>query len=95
MSSLQTSMLSLCNFTGRFGWGFISDRIGRKTFYIFATAAQVFAIGLMCVWIREGNYGMWLFSFLLIGSLYGGGFGCLPAFVSDLFGSKISAATRK
>ncbi len=49
----------------------------------------------MSIWIAQGSagYGHWLASFLLIGSLYGGGFGVIPAFVSDLFGSKISAAT--
>jgi MFS family permease len=88
-----TSMLNLCNIVGRFGFGFISDKIGRKNFYLMATAAQSFAIGLMAVWIRQGHYGAWILSFLLIGALYGGGFGVLPAFMSDLFGPKISAAT--
>jgi len=66
-------MLNLCNFTGRVGWGLVSDKIGRKTFYLAATAAQTFAIGLMAVWIDRANFGAWLLSFLLIGSLYGGG----------------------
>ncbi len=70
---------------------------------------KAFALGLMSVWIATDNFGMWLFSFLLIGSLYGGGerkgivasafrkpeaagFSVAPAFVSDLFSARISAA---
>lgn len=86
-------MLNLMNFTGRVGWGAVSDRVGRKSFYLFSTATQAFALGLMGVWISTNNFGAWLLSFLLIGSLYGGGFGVIPATVSDLFGPKISAAT--
>ena len=90
-----TSYLNLVNFAGRVGWGFVSDKVGRKSFYLFSAAAQAFAVGTMAVWIPRGaaGYGNWLASFLVIGSLYGGGFGVIPAFVSDLFGPRISAAT--
>lgn len=88
-----TALMNAANFTGRFSWGWVSDRLGRKTFYMLATLTQAFAVGLMSVWIHQRNFGAWLLSFLLIGSLYGGSFGVLPAFVSDLFGSNISAAT--
>lgn len=88
-----TSYLTIANFLGRVGWGFISDKIGRKTFYLLATSSQAFALGCMIVWIEQINYNMWLTSFLIVGTMYGGGFGVLPAFVSDLFGSKISGAT--
>lgn len=74
-------------------FAFLSDKIGRKTFYLASTATQAFASGLMAVWIAQGNYQAWLASFLIIGALYGGGFGTLPALASDLFGPKISGAT--
>jgi MFS family permease len=85
--------VTVANFLGRVGWGFISDKIGRKTFYLLATSSQAFALGCSIVWIQQGNYNMWLTSFLIVGTMYGGGFGVLPAFVSDLFGPKISGAT--
>ena len=90
-----TSYLNLVNFAGRVGWGFLSDKIGRKTFYLISAATQSFAVGTMALWIagQGDGYGNWLGSFLIIGSLYGGGFGVIPAFMSDLFGPKISAAT--
>ncbi len=88
-----TSMLNLANFSGRFFWGLISDRMGRKNYYLLATSVTTFASGLMAVWVRRDNFPAWAASFLIIGSFYGGSFGVLPAFVSDLFGPKISGAT--
>jgi MFS family permease len=90
-----TSYLNLVNFAGRVGWGLVSDKVGRKSFYIFSALAQAVAVGTMVVSIPLGaaGYGGWLASFLVVGSLYGGGFGVIPAFVSDLFGPQISAAT--
>jgi MFS family permease len=92
-ASTYTSYLNLVNFAGRVGWGFVSDKVGRKSFYLFSLSTQAFAVGLMGMWISTGNFPLWLLSFLIIGSLYGGGFGVIPAFVSDVFGPKISAAT--
>lgn len=58
-----TSMLNLMNFTGRVGWGFVSDKIGRKSFYLLSTVVQSFAIGLMAVWIERKNFAGWMASF--------------------------------
>jgi len=88
-----TSYLNLANFAGRVGWGWASDYLGRKNFFLFSTGTQAIAGGLMGYWIATGNFAGWLSSFLLIGTLYGGGFGVIPALCSDLFGSHISAAT--
>lgn len=88
-----TSLLNLTNFTGRFGWGLATDRLGRKSYFLLSTSAQAVAVGLMGPFITARAFGAWLAAFLLIGSLYGGSFGVLPAMVSDLWGPRISAAT--
>ena len=88
-----TSYLNLSNFLGRVLWGLASDKLGRRPFFLLSCATQAFATGLQAVWIAQGNYPGWLASFLLTGSLYGGGFGVIPALCSDLFGPHISAAT--
>ena len=62
-----TSYLNLVNFAGRVAWGFVSDKLGRKTFYLGSAVAQAFAVGLMSVWISTNNYPLWLLSFLVIG----------------------------
>jgi len=80
---------SLFNGAGRFLWGALSDRIGRvRTFRIMlVTELAVFA-----VLIVTGN--PWVFAAMVCYVLlcYGGGFGTMPAFVSDVFGAPNMAA---
>jgi MFS family permease len=96
-SAAITSYLNLVNFAGRVAWGFLSDKLGRKPFFLLSLATQALCVGTMAIWISWGasatGYSLWLASFLTIGSLYGGGFGVIPAMCSDLFGARISAAT--
>ena len=92
-AALVTAYLNLVNFTGRFGWGFLSDRIGRKAFFVMSAVTQLGALILMIGAIRARFFQLWLGCFLTIGSLYGGLFGVLPATLSDLFGPRISSAT--
>lgn len=92
-AALITSYLNLVNFLGRFVWGAVTDVIGRKAFWLLSGVLQTAALAIMVVAVRTGSYNAWLASFLTIGSLYGGGFGVLPAFVAEIWGSKISSAT--
>jgi len=88
-----TAAQNAVNCAGRLGWGLGSDRMGRKSFYLFAALAQTAAVAAMPAAVRGGALGAWLCSFLAIGSLYGGTFGVLPALTSELFGPGISSAT--
>lgn len=92
-ASLVASALNFTNFIGRAAWGAVTDRIGRKAFYLLSAFLQTIALLVMVSAVRASDFHAWLFSFLFIGALYGGGFGVLPALVSELFGSKISSAT--
>jgi hypothetical protein len=92
-AALVTSYLNLVNFTGRFAWGAVTDAIGRKSFWLLSAALQAGALAAMVGAVRTGAYGPWLACFLMVGSLYGGGFGVLPAFLADMFGAHISSAT--
>ncbi|HCT99852.1 MAG TPA: MFS transporter [Methylococcaceae bacterium] len=87
-----TALLSLFNIGGRFMWGSLSDKLGRKlTFFVFfvvggalylsaahsaSTGDKLFFIGAMCV----------------ILSMYGGGFATVPAYLADLFGTQMVGA---
>jgi len=74
---------SLFNGVGRFLWGWISDRIGRRTAFSLILGTQLLAFALL---MQSGN--VWLFALLVCYILlcYGGGFGIMPSFVLDLFG---------
>ncbi len=79
---------ALFNGVGRFAWGSLSDKLGRVTVFRIMLLSQFAAfVGLGFV------QSPWVFGALVCYILlcYGGGFGTLPAFVSDTFGSKMMA----
>ena len=84
MGATLIGITSLFNGFGRFLWGAISDRAGRiKTFRIMlGSQLAVFAVLAL-----TGN--PWIFAVLLCWILlcYGGGFGTMPATISELFGA--------
>ena len=85
-------LLSLFNMAGRFFWSSLSDRIGRKpTYAIFfglgtALYAAVPAAG------ARGGIGLFVACFAVILTMYGGGFATIPAYLSDLFGTRFVGA---
>jgi MFS family permease len=78
-------LLALFNGLGRFFWGAVSDRIGRNWAYALIYGTQVvifFAVGHMhALWIVAA-----LFAVVLL--CYGGGFGTMPSFTADYFGTQ-------
>lgn len=77
--------IALCNAVGRLFWGAVSDRIGRKGAYalIFVIQAAVFFVmgGLHSLLPVALAYAVILFC-------YGGGFGIMPSFSADYFGTR-------
>ena len=76
---------SLFNGVGRLLWGLISDRIGRVESFRLLIATQMIVFGML---MTERN--PWVFSALVCYVLlcFGGGFGTMPSFVLDVFGSQ-------
>ena len=77
---------SLFNGGGRFFWGALSDKIGRaETFRIILGSQVLVFIALMFV------TNPYIFAILVCYVLlsYGGGFGTMPSFVLDVFGSRL------
>jgi MFS family permease len=87
-----TGLLSLFNIAGRIFWASLSDRIGRK-----ATYAAFFLLGLALYasipWTAATeNLGLFVAFFCVILSMYGGGFATVPAYLADLFGTRMVGA---
>ncbi|WP_243688564.1 L-lactate MFS transporter [Geotalea toluenoxydans] len=80
---------SIFNGIGRFLWGGISDRIGRRETFRVILGTQLLAFILLTY-----TDNPWLFALLVCYILlcYGGGFGTMPSFVLDLFGSRVMPA---
>jgi len=80
-----TGYIGIFNGGGRIFWSTLSDYVGRTTTYGVFMIIQIAAFLLM-----PQLGGVWILAaaiFLVI-TCYGGGFACLPAYLSDLFGTK-------
>ncbi len=77
--------IALFNGLGRFFWGAVSDRIGRNLAYVLIYGTQVvifFVVGGVHALPLVGI----LFAIVLLD--YGGGFGTMPSFTADYFGTR-------
>jgi MFS family permease len=87
-----TGLLSLFNIAGRIFWASLSDHIGRK-----ATYAVFFLLGIALYsaipWTAAaGSMALFVAFFCVILSMYGGGFATIPAYLADVFGTKMVGA---
>ena len=85
-------LMSLFNMGGRFFWASTSDYIGRKnTYFVF----MVLGFFLYCAVPHTGSIGSvvgFVCAFLIIISMYGGGFSTVPAYLRDMFGTRYVGA---
>jgi OFA family oxalate/formate antiporter-like MFS transporter len=80
------SIISIANGAGRFLWAWLSDAIGRK--WVFLAMYLLQAALFFLIPIIGGTYFVLAILAFVIVSCYGGGFGTMPAFNADYFGSK-------
>jgi len=85
-------LMSLFNMGGRFAWASTSDYIGRRnTYFVF----MVLGFALYCTVPYTGTHGSvvgFVVCFLVIISMYGGGFSTVPAYLRDMFGTRYVGA---
>ncbi len=87
-----TGLLSLFNIAGRFFWASFSDVIGRKlTYFIFLSLGVLLYVSIPSI-THAGNLALFVLSFCIILSMYGGGFATVPAYLADIFGSQMVGA---
>jgi MFS transporter, OFA family, oxalate/formate antiporter len=79
------SIISIGNAIGRFLWAWLSDLIGRKNVFLTMFVAQA---ALFVALAQVDAYVLFAVIAFLIVSMYGGGFGTMPAFAADYFGAK-------
>ena len=85
-------LLSLFNLAGRFFWSSASDRLGRKlTYGIFLTLGPVlyFCVPFTSI---HGSLSLFVLCLAVALSMYGGGFAAIPAYLSDVFGTRYVSA---
>jgi OFA family oxalate/formate antiporter-like MFS transporter len=80
----MVGVVSIGNALGRVFWAWISDTIGRRT-----TFAVMFILQIALFWFLPSLHSVaivTIVSFIIL-MCYGGGFGTMPAFTADYFGS--------
>ena len=85
-------LMSLFNMGGRFFWASMSDYIGRKNTYFcfFVLGTMLYAIVPYTGEIE--SISLFVLCFLVIISMYGGGFSTVPAYLKDMFGTRYVGA---
>ena len=81
----MVGVISLCNGIGRVFWAWVSDYIGRAQVYFLLYLIQAVVFFLLP---RIHDWSLFTLCFALIGLCYGGGFGTMPSFTADFFGTK-------
>jgi hypothetical protein len=85
-------LMSLFNMGGRFSWASLSDYIGRKnTYFVYMTLGFVLYVTVPYAG-ASGNVVLFVICFLIIVSMYGGGFSTVPAYLRDMFGTRYVGA---
>lgn len=79
------AFLAILNGLGRLLWGSLSDRIGRKLSF-----ALIFGIQVGVFFFLGGyhDFTLTMVSFAIVLICFGGGFGVMPAFSADFFGTE-------
>ncbi|HMM19233.1 MAG TPA: OFA family MFS transporter [Selenomonadales bacterium] len=84
-AAAMVGVIGLINGCGRLFWAAASDYLGRANTYIAFFVIQIFAFFLLAKTTESTLFQLLIY---LIISCYGGGFATIPAFLSDLFGTR-------
>jgi MFS family permease len=85
-------LMSLFNMAGRFFWASMSDFLGRKNTYFIFFALGTVLYSLVPFAGGSDNVALFVICFLVIISMYGGGFSTVPAYLKDMFGTQYVGA---
>jgi OFA family oxalate/formate antiporter-like MFS transporter len=86
LAAWLVSIISVANGAGRFLWAWLSDAIGRKWVFLIMYLLQA-ALFFLIPFVGSSFVVLAVLAFVIV-SCYGGGFGTMPAFNADYFGSK-------
>lgn len=78
-------IIGILNGGGRIMWSTLSDFMGRGFTYMLFFIIEIAAFYILA---QTTDAGLFQILVLLIISCYGGGFSCMPAYLSDIFGTR-------
>jgi len=80
-------LLSLFNMIGRFFWASTSDYIGRRNTYMIFFVLGILLYSTIPSLGHLGSLPLFVAAFVIILTMYGGGFATIPAYLRDVFGT--------
>jgi len=80
-------LMSIFNMVGRIVWSSLSDYLGRKATYSIFFMLGIILYAAVPTVAAAGSVALFVLSYLIIMSMYGGGFATVPAYLRDLFGT--------
>ena len=85
VAAATVGLISIANGVGRLFWAWLSDYIGRRIVFL-----TMFLVQALAFWLLPAAGALLAFSVLALIILlcYGGGFGTMPAFAADYFGTE-------
>jgi OFA family oxalate/formate antiporter-like MFS transporter len=84
-AAAMVGVMGLFNGAGRFGWSTLSDRTGRSVIWVLFFIIQT---GLFLALPKLTHPLLFQLAIFIILTCYGGGFSCMPAHISDVFGTQ-------
>ena len=81
------ALMSAFNMLGRISWASSSDFLGRKLTYTIFFVLGMFLYSIVPWTGKTHSTGLFIVAYLIIISMYGGGFSTIPAYLKDIFGS--------
>ena len=85
IAAAMVGLISIANGVGRLFWAWLSDFVGRRTVFLI-----MFPLQAVVFWLLPSAGSLTAFAALALIVLlcYGGGFGTMPAFAADYFGTE-------
>lgn len=85
VAATMVGIISIANGAGRFIWAWLSDLVGRRQVFLAMFLLQA---ALFAVLPKVHSFSLFTAVAVVILLCYGGGFGTMPAFCADYFGSR-------
>lgn len=87
-AATMVSVNGALNLFGRLFFSTLSDKLGRRSCFLIMLAAQTIIVATFSIYTEGKDYGAFLACMFTLTMCYGGGFGVIPAFLADMFGSQ-------
>ncbi len=84
--AMMVGILSIANFCGRFGFGWLSDKVGR--YVTLAIILTITGADMLLFFGHATSFATFMIALVFVGACFGGTMSVVPSLCGDLFGSE-------